>query len=72
MFESQISLMLASHWLVFAQVIEGETEIVNIRETNSSLSALIFALILLGVLSILGTVVFGWFTRPKGIEQRDG
>ena len=59
MFESQISLMLASHWLVFAQVIEGETEIVNIRETNSSLSALIFALILLGVLSILGTVVFG-------------
>jgi len=69
---TSVWVALASQVLRFAQVIEGETEVVNIRDTNSSLGTLIFGLALLGVLAIVGTVVFGWLTRPKGIAQQDG
>ncbi len=51
------------------QVIEGETEIVNIRETDGRLGPLIFTLIALGVVTLLGTLSFWWLTRPKRLEE---
>ena len=63
---SRVSAM--SHRLValpaFAQVIEGESEIVNLRETDGRLGFLIIVLIVLGVSAIIGTGVFWWLTRP--------
>ena len=50
---------------LLAQVIEGESEIVNIRETDDRLGSLILLLVLLGAAAILGTVVFWWLTRPN-------
>lgn len=51
------------------QVIEGETEIVNIRETDGRLGPLIFTLVGLGIVTLIGTLSFWWLTRPKALEE---
>lgn len=55
--------------LSLAQVIEGETEIVNVRETDGRLGPLIFTLVGLGVVTLAGTLGFWWLTRPKRLEE---
>lgn len=69
---NSVSFLVATHQFVFAQVIEGETSVVNVRDTDSSLSTLIYALVVLGLIAVVGTVVFGWFTRPRSMEPHDG
>lgn len=51
------------------QVIEGETEVVNIRETDGRLGPLIFTLVGLGIVTLIGTLGFWWLTRPKRLEE---
>jgi len=52
-------------WSSFAsQVDEGETEIVNIRETDGRLGPLIATLVALGVVTLLATIFYWWLTRP--------
>lgn len=48
---------------LLSQVDEGDQEIINIRET-SSLGPLLYGLIGLGILTLVATVLFWWFTRP--------
>lgn len=57
---------------MLAQVIEGESEVVNIREADGRLLPLVFALVVLGVLAIIGTVGFWWLTRPAQLKEHDG
>ncbi len=59
---------LSMLFFAMAQVIEGESEIVNIRETDGRLGPLVFALVALGIVTIIGTVVFWWLTRPNARE----
>lgn len=49
---------------LLSQVDEGDQEIINIRET-SSLGPLLYGLIALGILTLLGTAIFWWLTRPE-------
>lgn len=51
--------------LVAQQVDEGDTEVLNLRETDPALGSLITLLILLGVLTLVATVIFWWLTRPS-------
>ncbi len=55
--------------LPIAQVIEGESEVVNIREADSRLGPLIFMLVALGAVTIFATVIFWWLTRPGSFEE---
>ena len=55
----------------FGQVIEGESEVVNIRDADSRLGPLIFTLIGLGVLTLIATVVFWRLTRPQPVDAWD-
>ena len=50
---------------LLAQVIEGDSEVVNVRDTDGRLGFLILVLIALGIVAIVGTVVFWWLTRPS-------
>jgi hypothetical protein len=50
---------------VAAQVDEGETQIINIRETDGRLGPLVYTLIGLGCASLLATIGFWWLTRPR-------
>lgn len=50
---------------LLAQVNEGETQIINIRETDSRLGPLVFILVALGVATLVATAVFWWLTRPR-------
>lgn len=56
-------------WSVLGQVTEGDSEVVNIRETNDRLGPLVFTLVALGIASILGTVAFWWVTRPNRLKE---
>ena len=51
------------------QVIEGETEVVNIRDADGRLGPLIFALVALGILTIIATVMFWRLTRPHQLTE---
>ncbi len=60
--------MLAMLWAspVSAQdVIEGETTVVNLRETDGRLGPLVTTLVVMGACTLLATIVFWWMTRPK-------
>ena len=50
--------------LLSAQVDEGETQIINVRETDGRLGPLVFTLVALGCLTLVATVLFWWLTRP--------
>lgn len=52
-------------FVVRAQVNEGDTQIINIRETDERLGPLVFVLIVLGVVTLVATVVFWWLTSPR-------
>lgn len=47
-----------------AQVIEGDTEVINVRETDPTLGPLVFTLVGLGMVALVATGVFWWSTRP--------
>lgn len=53
---------------VSAQVDEGETQIINIRETDGRLGPLVFVLVALGCASLLSTAIFWWLTRPRRLQ----
>lgn len=55
--------------VIRGQVVDGESEVVSIRETDGRLGPLIFALIALGVITIVGTVYFWWMTRPNRAKE---
>ena len=55
--------------LALGQVIEGESEIVNIRDADGRLGPLILTLVGLGGLTIVGTVLFWWLTRPQQLGE---
>ena len=66
--------MVAFHVVVamsvaHAQVSEGETEIVNVRETDERLGPLVYTLVGLGVASLVATLVFWFLTRPARAEK---
>ena len=44
---------------------EGETTVVNLRETDGRLGPLVTTLVTLGAGTLLATMVFWWMTRPK-------
>ncbi len=73
---SPVALFVAPRVLrvvfVLAQVIEGEREVVNIRDTNDRLGPLIFGLIVLGVVTLIGTLIFWFLTRPRKADQQSG
>jgi hypothetical protein len=48
---------------LLAQVDEGDTQVVNIRETDGRLGPLVFTLVALGCTSLVATIVFWWLTR---------
>lgn len=54
--------------LAAAQVDEGDTEIVNIRETDERLGPLVFTLVGLGCVALVATCTFWWLTRPKRMQ----
>lgn len=54
-----------------AQVDEGETQIINIRETDGRLGPLVFTLVALGCTVLLATAIFWWLTRPARMLQAD-
>ncbi len=64
-----VSVRLAASPLVLlaaiAQVDEGETQIINIRETDGRLGPLVFVLVALGCISLASTAIFWWLTRPR-------
>lgn len=60
-FQSILARMLTS---ALFQVDEGESEVVNIRETDGRLGPLIAILVALGVVTLLATIAFWWATRP--------
>jgi len=47
-----------------AQVDEGDTSVINIRESDDRLEPLVFGLAGLGGLSLVATIIYWWFTRP--------
>lgn len=51
--------------MVRAQVDQGETQIINVRETDARLGPLVFTLIALGCACLVATAVFWWLTRPR-------
>lgn len=55
--------------LVSVQVDEGETQIINIRETDGRLGPLVFTLVALGCLSLAATAIFWWLTRPRRMQH---
>lgn len=55
--------------LVSAQVDEGETQIINIRETDGRLGPLVFTLVALGCVSLVATAIFWWLTRPRRMHH---
>lgn len=55
--------------VVRAQVDEGETQIINIRETDGRLGPLVFTLVALGCTSLVATAIFWWLTRPRRMQQ---
>lgn len=48
-----------------SQVTEGEITSVAVRDTDGRLDQLVFALIGLGCVALLATLVFWWLTRPS-------
>ncbi len=62
--------VLSSLGSVAAQVDEGETQIINIRETDGRLGPLVYTLIGLGCVSLLATIGFWWLTRPRRENRR--
>lgn len=46
-------------------VIEGETTIVNLRETDGRLGPLVMTLVAMGAGTLFATMLFWWMTRPK-------
>ena len=61
-----VSLVLTAPTRAAAQdVIEGETTVVNVRETDGRLGPLVTTLVTLGAGTLLATILFWWMTRPK-------
>ncbi len=64
-----VSVILAAPPLALlaamTQVDEGETQIINIRETDGRLGPLVFILVALGCISLASTAIFWWLTRPR-------
>lgn len=58
--------------VLLAQVDEGDSEIITIRDTNSELGTLVTALIVLGIVTLVATAVFWWLTRPKDFGDIHG
>lgn len=58
--------------MLLAQVDEGDSEIITLRDTNSELGTLVTALIVLGIITLVATVVFWWLTRPKNFGDTNG
>ncbi len=51
-------------WLL-AQVTEGDTEVLNVREVDERLGPLVWWLVALGVATLVLTAIYWWFTRPQ-------
>jgi hypothetical protein len=62
--------MLSMAPLAAQDVIEGETTVVNLRETDSRLGPLVASLVGLGVAALLATIIFWWLTRPRRTPER--
>lgn len=60
---------LVSLGLFVAQIEEGETEVVNIRDTDSRLEPIVFGLVGLGIVTLIATIGFWWLTRPRRLEE---
>ena len=58
--------------VLLAQVDEGDTEIITIRDTNSELGSLVTALVVLGVVTLIATAIFWWLTRPRDPGELNG
>ncbi len=56
--------------LLGAQVDEGETQIINVRETDGRLGPLVFTLVALGCLTLVMTALFWWLTRPRRVASQ--
>lgn len=68
---TSVGLLWASTLPLAAQdVIEGETTVVNIRETDGRLGPLVTSLVGLGAAALFATVVFWWMTRPRRTPER--
>ncbi|MGI9606687.1 MAG: hypothetical protein ACR2P0_11170 [Acidimicrobiales bacterium] len=61
---SVVAFSVAQAHIVGAQVTEGDVEIVNVRETDDRLGPLVFTLVGLGIVALVATALFFWFTRP--------
>jgi hypothetical protein len=56
--------------VLFVQLDEGETQVVNIRETDGRLGPLVFTLVALGCTSLVATIGFWWLTRvPRQVSD---
>ena len=54
--------------LLNSQIDEGETQIVNVRETDGRLGPLVYTLVALGCITLVSTAVFWWLTRPSRVQ----
>lgn len=52
-----------------AQIEEGESQVVNIRETDDRLGPLVFGLVGLGAATLVATIIFWWLTRPRPDQE---
>jgi len=50
---------------LLAQVSEGDVEVLNVREVDERLGPLVLGLVGLGIASLVLTVAYWWFTRPR-------
>lgn len=56
----------ADHLFTAASQVEvGESQVINIRETDGRLGPLVFALVAMGVATLVATGLYWWATRPS-------
>lgn len=56
---------MTTGWLPLAQVTEGDVQVLNVREVDGRLGPLVMWLVVLGIASLIATMLYWWFTRPR-------
>ena len=70
--EQYIRVVVATVGRIWAQVTEGDVEVLNVREVDERLGPLINGLVALGVASLVLTMLYWWFTRPRRPVEIEG
>ena len=69
--EGYIRTVVTTIVSLFAQVTEGDVEVLNVREVDERLGPLVSGLVGLGIASFVLTALYWWFTRPRRLIEGD-